>query len=73
MPGPIQTLEWEGIALTWWAWTCELLETTEQEIRRKAAAYLARRVDILVIADRARKEIIRGLTDPLLAELGDEL
>ena len=73
MPRSIQTLEEEDIALMWWAWTCELLETTEQEIRRKAAAYLARRVDILVIADRARKEIIRGLTDPLLAELGDEL
>ena len=72
MPRFIQTLEEEDIALMWWAWTCELLETAEQEIRRKAAAYLARRVDILVIADRARKEIIRGLIDPLLAELGDE-
>ena len=72
MPRITRTLAEEDIALMWRIWVNELLNTAEQEIRRKAAAYLARKVDIIAVANQARRDIIRGLTDSLLAEDDDQ-
>ena len=72
MPRITWTLAEEDIALMWRIWVNELLNTVELEIRRKAAAYLARKVDIIAVSNQSRRDIIRGLTDSLLAEDDDQ-
>ena len=71
MPRHTWALEEDNIALMWRAWANDLLEAAEQGSRRKAAAFLARKVDIFMIADRARRDIIRGLMSSLFAEEAD--
>ena len=72
MQGPTARLDLIVIQAMWLSWSHSLLEASAVEAALRVSAFLARKADIHRIAERAKRDVIRGLMAPLLEELEQE-